>query len=173
MKRILASFSALLLTSAVASAVMLGQGTQALRLSGFFDPDTVAGTRFDLEVGYGYFVVDYLEIGGSVGIYTDSIVDTYILRGYTEYNFDTATPIVPFAGLALSLYNSDVKFADTKESSSAAAIKLYGGSKYFMTQNLAITGTAGFEVATDDVFPQKRSVSNTDFRIELGLRYYF
>lgn len=173
MKNLLLCLTALTLTTGSAAANMLGQGTQTLRISGLFDPDTEAGSRFNLDVGFGYFVADYVEIGLAVSIFSDDFVDAYALGGYGEFNFDTATAFVPFVGLSLRFINSDFSYGELKESSSAGVLGLYGGSKYFITESLALTATLGVDVATDDVFTEEDDITNTDFRFDLGLRFYF
>ena len=78
MKRLLTS----LLCAAFAvsaSAALLPAGTQELGLSGGVDFDTAAGTQIDLDIFYGFFVEDSLQLGAKIGLYNDDDVTAWTI----------------------------------------------------------------------------------------------
>ncbi|HMP89880.1 MAG TPA: outer membrane beta-barrel protein [Kiritimatiellia bacterium] len=172
MKKTVLSLAALALASQV-SAAPLALGTQEIRFDGMIDFDSVAGTDISINVGYGYFIMDYLEVGGIGGITDNDIVTTFSVGGFAEYNIDTATELIPFLGSQLRLVYADIDVGATSESQTALALGLYAGAKFFLTEGLAISGRFMIEVASDDIFPEEKKVNDVNFGIDFGLRYFF
>ncbi|MCX6995851.1 MAG: outer membrane beta-barrel protein [Kiritimatiellaeota bacterium] len=166
-------------------AVRLGQGTQALDLSGFGD---FTSSSEQLKVGYGYFIMDYLEVGGLFEVAHSQGFTAYALGPKAEYNFDLDVPVVPFVGAALLFQHTTVSVNETvnnpvsglpesvsaDESKNALSLTVMGGAKFFITDAFAISADLALSAATSDVYPKKDGdAGKTDVRLELGLRYYF
>jgi len=171
MKKLLATCFSFVMIGSIAMAAPLAVGTSELLLQGGIDFDGPGGTDIDLEGGYGYFIADYLEVGGVAG-YSDSDIATgYSLAGFAEYNFELAQEgIVPFVGGRIGFASYDV---DVIGSESAMTFAGYAGTKFFMTENMAITPRLKIELATDDIYPEKNKLNDLDIAIDLGLRYFF
>ena len=166
-------------------AVRLGEGTQALDLSGNWD---FTSSSEQLKVGYGYFIMDYLEVGGLFEISHSQNFTTFALGPKAEYNFDLDVPVVPFVGAALLFQHTKVSRSDivinptngvpgaiaSDDAKNALSLTVVGGVKYFITDAFAISADLALAAATSDVYVKKDGdIGKTDARLELGLRYYF
>lgn len=188
MRKTIAFIVALLISTSAAHAAALALGTRELRFGGALDFDSAAGKEFSLNLGYGYFIADYLEVG-ALGEYSNNdIVTTYGLGGFAEYSIETDSAFIPYAGVQLRYLAADFDLPgsddaqgggteedqrDVSSSSSAIALGLYIGGKFFITDNMALLGRLMFEVATDDVYLDKKGPENTDLLVDFGLGYYF
>jgi len=165
-------FAAMMSTSA-SFATMLAYNTEEYRLGGGIDFDSTAGTEFDIELGYGYFVKDYVELGGFAGYLDNDFVSSGYVGGFGEYNFETETQLIPFAGTQLRLIYASIDVLGVAEDTTALAVGLYAGLKYFIYDNLAVSIRLLGEVASDDVYAEDDGVNDTDLGIDFGLRMYF
>ena len=175
-------------------AVKLQEGTQSLDLSGNWD---FQSSSEQLHVGYGYFIMDYFEVGGLFEYAHNENLTSFGLGPKAEYNFELDIPVVvPFVGSSLmfkhgkvstlQMVTTTVDNPDTgvpagtqevvsdEESKNALALSVYGGAKFFITDSFAVSAALVLEAATTDIFAKKDGdTSKTDGRVELGLRYYF
>lgn len=170
-KLALAVFAALAL--ATHSYAATAAGTQELLLNGGIDIDSPAGTSIALESGYGYFVADYVEVGGLFGFANDDILTSVNVGGFAEYNIETETNVLPFLGSRLRLVYADLDVGPESNSETAVALGLYGGVKFFVTEELAVSVRALVETATEDIYVENDEVSNVDVGIDFGLRYFY
>jgi len=165
-------FAAVMSTSA-SFATMLAYNTEEYRASGGLDFDSAAGTEFDIELGYGYFVKDYVELGGIAGYLDNDFVSNGYVGGFGEYNFETETQLIPYVGVESRLIYASIDVAGVEEDTTALAVGLYAGLKFFIYDNLALSVRLLGEVASDDVYAEDNSVNDTDMGIDFGLRMYF
>lgn len=149
------------------------EGAQELGLSGFIDFDTPNKTEIRLTGQYGIFVMDYLEVGPRISVFDNDVYTAWKLGGFAEYNFDTGTAWVPFVGTGLSIAGVDVATGAGGESNTGLALSLSGGAKFFLTEQVALSGALNFEVATDKLYPARREVKDTDWNLEVGFRFFF
>lgn len=173
MKKI-ASILAALTIASVAHAAPIALGTQEVLFYGGIDFESPSGTAVDFDAGYGYFVADYVEVGGLFGFSNDDYISSFAAGGFAEYNFETETDVLPFVGTQLRLIYADVDTAFGSQSETAGALGLYVGVKFFITEELAISMRALFEAATEDIYLEDDGqVENVDMGIDFGLRYFF
>jgi hypothetical protein len=176
MKKIACSLMVLLLAGN-AHAASLAADTQEVRLTGNVDFDSALGTEVDLGLGYGYFVADYVQLGGLFGFADNNYLTSFELGGFAEYSIETETPFIPFFGSELKLVYADLDVdldaVLISESESALALALYIGSKFFVTEDLAVSGRLVFETATEDIYIEEDDVNNIDFSFDVGLRYFY
>ncbi len=172
MKKWIAVFSGAMLIAASGLAQNLDAGTKELLLSGSVDFDTPVGTDLTLDIGLGHFVADNIEVGVLAGISDNDAGTLWRLGAFGELNLPVeGLGVVPFVGAAV-LY----AYADPKEGSSDDALvgRASAGLKYFLTSDLAIAAQANFEVASEDIYVEEDGkVSDTNWDITLGLRYFF
>lgn len=174
MRRWVIAGVALVLASSWVRAAALQQGVQELGLSGLIDFDTPDDTLVDIEVSYGYFVADYLEVGGKAGITDDERSTFWGFGGFVEYNFETNTPLIPYVGASLGWAGGEVQIdPENDENNSALLFGLEGGAKYFLTETVALTGGLAFDVASDDVFPSDDGVEDINWDLRMGIRFFF
>ena len=189
MKKALILIAAVLSFTTQSQAVKLGADTQSLALNGGIDFESAAGVNEHLRVGYGYFIMDYFEVGGVINVQHNDAVTTFGFGPKAEYNFELDLPVVvPFVGAAITFQhtkvvnstmfvNSTPHQIETKQDSdvkNALNLDVYGGLKFFVTDQFAITTDLVISAATSDVYERRDgATSKTNARIELGLSYYF
>lgn len=155
---------------APAQAANLLQGNREIGVSGLVDFDTVDDTLIDLSLQYGVLLRDALEAGGRVGIRDSDSATLWSLGGFIEYNFLGETEWVPFVGTGVAITSSDV---NDRSDETGVGLNLTGGTKYFLSDSVALTTALTFEWATDDVFPTDDGAEDTNWDIEIGMRFYF
>jgi opacity protein-like surface antigen len=173
MKKIFAVVFTLIVCAGQVHAAALAKGTKELRLQGGIDFDAPGGTDIALKLGYGQFVADYIELGGLVGYSDNDFVTTASVGAFLEYNLETETAFIPYVGGQLEAINSDI---DVKGADDGFGLSfgMYAGTKFYVTDNLAINGRFIFLAATTDAYLKDGNKgSDTDFTFELGLNFYF
>lgn len=157
--------------TATVMAQNIDQGTKELRLDGSIDFDTGAGEEIVLDVGLGHFVVDNVELGGVVGVANNDLITVWRLGGFGELSFPMQdAPLVPFVGAGLAWAYADPDIGDSED---AMVLGLAAGVKYFLTDDVAISTQVNFEYASEDIFLEDDDISDTNWDITLGLRYFF
>jgi len=141
------------------------EGTRELSLSGGWDPDTAAGATIALDVGYGVFVRDLIEVGSLLSYASDDNTTLWGLGGFAEYHFDMATMTVPYVGFRLAYVDYDV---DTTFQYGPRA-----GVKHFIADNVAIDIALQYTMAGEDIFNNDGTVEDTDLALVFGLRVMF
>ena len=152
--------------------MFLEEGTSEVSLSGLMDFESANGTLIDLNLFYGYFVMDYVAVGLAGSYYDDDAAQIWAVGPKAEYNFDIGYTVVPYVGGALKLASTEYK--DMDKDDTAGVIGVEGGVKFFINEYAAISAALVGEAATADIYPAKDGdTGNTDTRVELGLRIYF
>jgi hypothetical protein len=173
MKIVVIALTALTLAASQIYAAPIAQDTQELQLYGGIDVDSAAGTQISLNAGYGYFIADYLEVGGLFGFSDDDIVTSFAIGGFAEYNIETESDVIPFVGTQLRLIDVDIDLGAGSSGETAGALGLYAGVKFFITEGLAISIRSLVETATEDIYLEDDDVNNVDIVFDLGLRYFY
>ena len=164
---------ALILTLAAAShAMYFTEGTSELSVSGLLDFKSANGTLTDINLFYGYFVMDYLEAGLAGSFMNGNAVRTWALGPKAEYNFDIGYSAVPFVGGSLMFAASKLK--EEEKSDTAVIAGAEAGAKFFITEYAAISAALVGEIATDDIYASSDDeMDSIDLRFELGMRIFF
>ena len=188
MKKYTAILAALMMASATGFGAAMLQDTSELGVSGLLDFDTSDGSLMDFGLFYGYYVADYVEVGPSFSLRNDDSRTEWSVGVQSEYDLDLGTEFVPFFGLGLEYTDVDdddvptdavVETVDGEtlpnNSISQSAIIVAGrvGSKYFITESVALSAQFEFDWASDDVYADENGAENTNAKIELGLRFFF
>ena len=74
--------------AATTHGMFLEEGTSEVSVSGLLDFESANGTLVDLNLFYGYFFMDYLEIGLAGQYLNDDAVQVWAVGPKAEYNFD-------------------------------------------------------------------------------------
>jgi hypothetical protein len=157
-------------------AANLNEGTKELSFDGNVELDTAAGDAYQVGVGLGYFVADFVEVGGAISYADDDVATDYDIGVFGEYNFDLGTPVVPYVGLALSYAKSEIDAFDAggAEDQDAIVGTASAGVKYFLTEDLAIFGEARYAWATEDLYlNEDGELEEDNWDLNFGLRYYW
>ncbi len=172
MMKKLGVFLALTVLATAAQAASLKQGTREIGVSGLLDPSGGDGADIMLAGSYGYFIQDNIEVGGGAGYADISISTTYSLYGFGEYNFDLGGPMVPFAGAQLGWAKTEVDLGLFEVDQDAVELALYGGAKYFLAENIAISGQLNLKVASEDIYVNDDDADSVDVTLTLGMRFF-
>jgi opacity protein-like surface antigen len=156
-------------TAAIAAPI--GRGAKELSLSGSFDSKGQTGTTIDLNAQVGYFMVDYVEVGLIGGFSDNEVVQTWSAGVFGELHMPLNRTVIPFIGIGALYGNTEIE--DPAEETDSVTLNLTGGSKFFVSENLAVSLAYVFSVANEDIFVNEGQIEDTDSRVELGMRFYF
>lgn len=152
-------------------AQMLKQGTMELDINGSFDAKGPAGNQVSTALGFGYYIVDNLEIAAAGAFIHDDYETGYHPAIDAQYNFNLGCKLVPFIGI-----NAGWGIWRYKEVDNADGF-VYGaeaGLKYYLTESLAVTVSVDYDLSTGDIWTEKdgKMVDN-NWGVAWGLRYSF
>ncbi len=150
---------------------MIGAGTKEFRISGRCDTDD--DLNISLECGVGYFFMSGVEAGmaGTIS-YTgsdDMDLTQLGLAGFGEYNYDTGTEMIPFAGATAGFKYWDLM----TESDVVLECSIYAGAKYYLMESLSLGMQLQVWMATDDIYVGDEEFTSTDWALVLSTRFYF
>lgn len=154
----------------VSDDIKLRAGTQEVLIDGNIDPDGVLGTSIDIGIGYGYFFADYMEIGIRLDLQDNDAFSSYTFGVFGEYNFETLTNMIPIVGGELGYTSLDAGF---QGSEAGLLASVYGGTKFYITDYLAFSGTLNLSFSSDDVFQTDDGADNVDIELRFGVRAFF
>lgn len=182
----------LLITATVAALAvsacgqMLSAGTSELKVEGGIDFKTPDGTLIDFGILYGMYFLDYVEGGVALHLTDSDSVKVWRLGVFGQYDFDLGTEFVPYLGAGLSWASYEVEYDDVEvmadgtpvrsreeEKDNALVLTGTGGVKFYIAENVALSGALVLEAATEKIFPDDDDFERTDARIELGMRFFF
>jgi hypothetical protein len=155
----------------------LRQGSKELSLSGLFDFEQRGDPQLDFTGRYGFFIRDYIEVGGFVelaGNFDD--IFRYGLGAFAEYHlpdwsFMTSPRVMPYIGADLGFAFVD---SDISEDNAALIFQPRIGLKWFIRDFFAIDTNFFLALATDDLYQNDRNdLDPYDVGIRLGIRVYF
>ncbi len=170
-------------TSAVyaqgADLPMLNQGAKELALSGTLEFPDFEKIDFDIDTSYGYFFRDGWELGIRALGSDLGGVERFDVSGFTEYNFNRGSNIVPYLGASVGLANFSYDEGSFDASTNldadgtATVFEIQAGIKWFIRPYMAISTAIGFNVASDDIYAADNNLEDNLTRVRVGLRYYF
>jgi hypothetical protein len=179
------ALAVVLAVATTGQAVVLTQGAKELAVEGLFDSDTIEGDHVDLTVFYGEYTEDNFEIGLQGSIRDTDRVEAWSAGVRFEHNF-TQYEVVPY--LALSIEYAAVKIDVDDEVPTAEGTEglredrdedtvITGGHvglKWFVAENVAVSGAFVFEWAGSKMFEDERGeFDDTNASIRFGMRYFF
>ncbi len=148
----------------------LDKGTKVLEGAGYID---VMGDDLQIQLAYGLFVADGLEVAVVAGLRDNDRYMSTELGLRAEYNLVLGSPLVPFlsAGAVWASAEADDSNLDTD----AAVFSVGGGVKYFIRDDVALALNGSYLVATDDIFVDSDDgkLQDNEFRILFSVRFYF
>lgn len=158
---------------------LLDQGTKELALSGTVEFPDFDEVDFNVDASYGYFLRDGWELGVRVLGSDLGGVERFDISGFTEYNFNRNTNMVPFVGASVGVADfsyDDGTLTGTTEldnDDTATVIEAQAGIKWFVRPYMAVSTAIGFNISSDDVFATGDELADNLTRFRVGLRYYF
>ena len=176
-----------------AGAQAIRQGTREIFMDGLVDPDGVAGTEWDLQIGSGWFVKDNLEVGGLVGFFDNGRdVKEWSVGVFGELHLPFQFPetgILPYVGLRISVVDVEDEPGPALFGPGAAAEEgtagtmlldetalegtLRPGVKYFLSDALALDLGIEVSVASERIYVNDGDLDDVDWGFSGGVRAYF
>lgn len=171
----------------------LSRGVNELGLTGNIRLDEPEPIDYQvyLDVKYGRFVRDRVQVGAHVGLSANDLSWTLTVGPFAEYNvylgnrWPRMQRVVPFAGASVALAMAELenptrwedfdfevrRGAGISKTESSSGVALIGetGLKYFVSDAVALTAGFNFSWSSDDVFGGENDAKN----IQLGVRAYF
>ncbi len=155
---------------------LIREGHQSISLNISPDIEGAIGDTIFASGGYGYFLLDGLELRGTFGYAVMEDVapprSDYKMREIdvvAEYSFDLGGMVVPYAGLEIGVRRSE--FGALDESGF-----IYGpraGLKYFLAPNAALEFAITYKLGSNDVFINDFKAEDHDITSAIGLRVHF
>jgi len=155
---------------------MLDRGTKELSVSGRLELPDFEKIDYDIDTSYGYFFQDGWEVGVQLAASDFGGTDRLDVTGFTEYNFNRESNIVPYVGGALGLATVDFDDGlglDSDLDDDGWIFNVETGIKWFLRPYMAITTSIDFKVATDDIFATGDQIEDNLTSIRIGMRFYF
>lgn len=148
----------------------LDKGTKTLEGAGILN---VMGDDVQLQLAYGQFVADGIEVALVAGLRDDDRYMSTELGVRAEYNLVLDSALVPF--LSAGAVWADAEADESDLDTDAAVFSAGGGVKYFIRDDVALAVNGSYLVATDDIFVDSEDgeLQDDEFRILLSVRYYF
>jgi len=161
------AISMLAVRQACAVTPMLMQGTRSLNISGSLDDDG-EDMNITAAASYGYFIMDYVEVGISVGAMFAGSDDKLISGGvFGQYNIDIGGQLVPYAGAGIGLIWWDTEF----DSDTYLAASAFGGARYFFVDHAAVGARLAVSIASDDIYNGGEDAA--DWMVLVDTSWYF
>lgn len=171
MKKLLFTLMATTLVGLSAHAVTLTTGTMETRLAGQLDATTANGTLVEANVSWGYFFADNAQAGARATFIDNDNLTVYGAGAFAEYNFEIGSDDwLPFVEGSLALSSGDYEGG---KSEVALVAEAQAGLKYFLAPNVAVSGAAVFDYATEEIFADDAKLDDTDVKIQFAIRYYY
>ena len=152
-------------------AQMLSKGTMELDIAGNYDPKGSAGNQIWTALGFGYFVIDNLELAAAGAFIYDDYEIGYHPAVGAQYNLNLGCKLVPFIGLNLGWGIWDYKNIENTDGF------VYGGEvgvKYFITDSLALSASIDYDLSTGKIWTEKDgNMVDNNWGVNWGLRYFF
>lgn len=161
------------------SSAYMAQGTQELNIQGMVDFDAEDSYSVDLNGKYGYFIDDGWELGTSISTDLSRHFKSAGVGLFTEYNFTNSSSFVPYVGIATELVqadystNDDELFSSESFDSTAMNFKTSFGVKYFISQYVAISAEANYNIATDHLKVSGGEAKDSFTKFIIGTSFYF
>ena len=148
----------------------LDKGTKVLEGAGYFD---VMGDELQLQLAYGQFVADGIEVAAVAGLRDNDRYMSTELGVRSEYNLVLDSALVPF--LNAGVVWADAEADDSDLDTDAAVASVGGGVKYFIRDDVALAVNASYLVSTDDIFVDSDDgeLQDDELRMLFSVRFYY
>lgn len=160
-----------------ASMPLLNQGNQELSVSGRLEIVSSDELDYDLEGSYGYFFRDGWEVGAQIVAADFGGRDRLEIAGFTEYNFNRNSNVVPYVGGAIGIVTADfgenIVVGSPLNDDDGLVFDVEGGVKFFIRPYMAISVGISFKFATEDVFETFNEIEDNLTSFRIGMRYYY
>ena len=148
-------------------------GTREIKIGGMVDFRSIEGTLLAFEGAYGIYLWPYTEVLAGLQWRDSDSYSAWVARLTLEYNWDFGTLWVPYAGLGPGYGSARIRQHRERDAQQVFLFHALGGIKYFLSDEVALSGALMLERAADKFFPTKRGATRTDARFDLALRVHF
>ncbi len=150
---------------------MVSEGTRELAIGGMVDE--TEDLNLAVNASTGLYISDFIEMGGGVDLdYMGGDIDTITLVASVFGQFDLIrrpTTYMPFAGARVGLGYADMG----DETNTALELAGFGGIRYYLLDNLALSLQLDLKFATDDIYNGGDEMEAFDWTLDVATRFYF
>jgi hypothetical protein len=169
--------------AAAPGAALITKGVNEVAAAGKLDFGGALGTEYNLDLRYGYFVIDRLTVGTRATMANNDYTEHFGLGLLSEYNFRLptgwkplfGTDLVPYLGMMLDYRYSHIRNPPSgfDESGGAGVLGGEAGLKFFLTDSTALTLALIGELATSEIYEDDGEATDKELYLQLGMRFYF
>lgn len=157
------------LFAAQSFGAMLSQGTREIAFGGSID-DVSGEMEYDFGAGFGFFILDGVEVGLSGSIYNYDELSVYGIGAFAELNLDLGAPVVPYLGARGTYVMVDMGALGDDTALEGAG---YAGGKLFIVDNVALYAQFEFLMASEEIYAGEGEMEDTDWKVTFGTRFMF
>jgi opacity protein-like surface antigen len=153
-------------------STFLGEGTKEFRLDLNIDPEAGLegdpGVGFEIGVGASLYQLDTLFI--YLGHEDNDGDDLTEIGVMAEEHYPMGGAIVPYAGAGIGYgWNG----ADTRSDEEAIIFRFDLGTKFRLTEDIALSVSIEFSWADTEIFLEDSKAEDKNIELGLGFRYYY
>ena len=148
----------------------LNKGTRVIEGAGYIN---LMADEINIQLSYGKFVADKWEVALVAGLRDSDRYMSTELGIRTEYNLVRNSAFVPF--LSAGVVWADVEADEWGVDTDAAVFSVGGGLKYFLRNDVALSLSASYLLATDDIIVdyEDGELEDNDIRVLFSIRFHF
>lgn len=153
-----------------AADVKVFKGDFEVALSGQLDAAETGGS-----LRFGSFISDYLQVGVDMDYLGNDLYSQFALGMFVSRLFETSTYLFPYVGggMELGVYDPKSVSAGAAGGDSGLGVTLMLGMKYFLANHLSLNTEVKFSYSSADAYLKDNAASDTAYRLQVGISYYW
>lgn len=146
-----------------AQQLKLNKGDFEVATSALFNRAELSG-----NVRFGAFIQDYLQLGLDAGYQNTDFFTRTSLGAYIMALVETRTYFLPYYGGGLYYSSLDPNVGG---SLSGLDLRVFGGVKYYMADNVSLNAELTIGYSTDDTYIKDSETNSSDIGVQVGISY--
>lgn len=122
------------------------------------------------NIRLGAFVQDYVQIGLALGYQDTDFYSRGSFGAFALSLVETRTYFLPYYGGGLYYSTLDSPMGD---SFSGLDFRIFGGVKYYVTDNVSLNTELGVGYSTDDTYIEGSKTTQSDISLRVGISYFW
>ena len=152
---------------------MLQEGVREIGLEGYWDSDGETGKEIAVDLTYGVYWRDEIELGAMMG-YASALsgdIKAWEVFIFAEKDFDMGGMTVPYVMAKFGWGKSEVTIVDWSESAFIYGPRI--GVKQYLSDNVAIDVGIEYMFSAKDYWNNDGTYENNQLIISYGVRAFF
>ncbi|MEX2381107.1 MAG: hypothetical protein WD490_01890 [Opitutales bacterium] len=163
MYRLLLFISMFFALSLPAQQLKIHKGDFEVATAAMFSRAELAG-----NFRFGAYVQDYIQLGLDVGYQETDFFSKSSIGAYLLALVETRTYFLPYYGGGLYYSSLDSPVGD---SFSGVDLRLFGGIKYYVADNVSLNTELLIGYSTDDTYIKSSETTSSDISLRVGISY--